>query len=107
MSAETEAPPEANIRLPPDRRDALHGRAPDMSKQTHRRSKTTTSHETIKKGAEERSGRPATLKSTEGKLRRGLPESPWLNTPVNTPKVLLLEKIRDLRISITAEKMLL
>jgi hypothetical protein len=45
-----------------------------MSKQTHRQSKTTTSHDTIKKGTEERSGRPATLKSTEGKLRRELPE---------------------------------
>ena len=56
------------------------------------RSKMTTSHETIKKGTEERSGRPATLKSTEGKLRRELPESPWLNTRVNTPKVLSSEK---------------
>jgi hypothetical protein len=64
----------------------------------------TISHETIKKGTEERSGRPATLKSTEGKLRRELPESPWLNTRVNTPKVLSSEKIGDLRIAITSIK---
>jgi hypothetical protein len=88
MMPKTEAPPEATIRLPADRRDALHGRAPDMSKLTNHRSKTTTSHESTKKGTEERSGRPATLKSTEGKLRRELPDLPWLNTRVNTLKCL-------------------
>ena len=38
-----------------------------MSKLTHHQSKTTTNHKTIRKWAEERGARPATVKSTEGK----------------------------------------
>jgi hypothetical protein len=50
MMPKTEAPPEAKIRLLPDKQDVLHGRVPDMSKQTHHQSKATTNHDTIKNG---------------------------------------------------------